>query len=571
MPDAANDAKRSPLFQGLLPVDRARIPADALAGATLAALAIPEVMGYARIAGMPIVAGLYTLLLPLVIFALLGSSRHLVVGADSATAAVMAAGLAGLAVAGSGQYVALAGTLALLTGAALLLARLARIGFLADFLSRTVLIGFLTGVGVSVAAGQIAGMLGVPDGRQGLIAQLGVVAARLPRLNVWTVGVSVATLALIVVAERIGPRVPGALVAVVGGIVASRVLDLPAHGVEALGHIAGGLPSIALPAASGAQLSALLPTVASLFLVVLAQSAATSRAYAVKFGDSFDENVDLVGLALANVSAGLTGAFVVNGSPTKTEMVEGAGGRSQVSQLTAAALVLAVLLALTGPLASLPRAVLSAVVFLIGLRLVDVRRFPAIWRVAKAEFVVALLTAITVVFVGVGQGIVLAIVLSVIIHLSHSYRPYDYLLVREDDGHWHSRPGETGEQAAPGIVIYRFGASLYYANANRFDAEVRRLIDTARPPLKALIISAEAIGDIDYTAADMLRQLITDTCARGVRIIITDLAHNVRAELVTYGLGDAVGWNHVHHGLTDAMTDAESIALDGPPAQPKES
>ena len=369
---------------------------------------------------------------------------------------------------------------------------------------------------------------------------------------------SAATLALIVVAERIGPRVPGALLAVIGGILASRLLDLPAHGVEALGHIAGGLPSISLPALSAAQVSALLPTAASLFLVVLAQSAATSRAYAVRFGDAFDENADLVGLALANVSAGLTGSFVVNGSPTKTEMVESAGGRSQVSQLTAAALVLVVLLTLTGPLALLPRAVLSAVVFLIGLRLIDVRSFPAIWRVAKAEFVVALITAVTVVIVGVGQGIVLAIVLSVIIHLSHSYRPYDYVLVREEDRHWHSRPTDAGEQAAPGVVVYRFGASLYYANANRFDAEVRRLVDTAQPPLKALILSAEAIGDIDYTAADMLRHLIVDARARGVRVIVTDLAHNVRAELVTFGLGDEIGWTHVHHGLTDAMTDAEN-------------
>ena len=557
MSDARANNSRPPLLQGILPLDRAALSSDGIAGLTLAALAIPEVMGYARIAGMPVVAGLYTLLLPLAIFALLGSSKHLVVGADSATAAVMAAGLAALAVAGSREYVALAGVLALLTGAALLIARLVRIGFLADFLSRTVLVGFLTGVGVAVAAGQVPGMLGVPDGPRGLVAHLGAIFAQLPHLNLWTLGVSVATLAIILGAGQIGPRVPGALVAVAGAIIASQLLALPAHGVETLGHIAGGLPAFTVPTVSLAQLSVLVPIAASLFLVVLAQSAATSRAYALKFGDTFDEDVDLVGLALANVSAGVTGTFVVNGSPTKTEMVESAGGRSQISQLTAAALVLLVLAFLTGPLAILPRAVLSAVVFLIGLRLVDLGHFRAIWRVTKPEFAVALATAATVVFVGVEQGIVFAIVLSVIIHLSHSYRPYDYVLVREEDGHWHSRPGDSGAQAAPGVVIYRFGASLYYANANRFDAEIRHLIDTSRPPLRAVIVSAEAIGDIDYTAAEMLRHLVADVREKDVRLIVTDLAHNVRAELVTYGLGDAIGWSHVHHGLTDAMTDAE--------------
>ena len=557
MPDLpAESQRRSPLLQGLLPLDRSRLLVDCLAGVALAALAIPEVMGYARIAGMPVVTGLYTLLIPLAVFALFGSSRHLVVGADSATAAIMAASLAGVAAVGSPRYVALAGVLALLTGVALLLARLVRLGFLADFMSRTVLVGFLTGVGVQVAGRQIAAMLGVAGSEQTLVAQLAMVARQLPRLNPWTLAVSLLVLAVIVIAERVDRRLPAALLTVAGAIVASRLFDLPAHGVAVLGTVPGGLPRLALPTVSLGQLTSLVATAGSLFVVVLAQSAATSRAYAVKFGDRFDEDVDLVGLGLANLSAGVTGTFVVNGSPTKTEMVDSAGGTSQVAQLTAALAVLAVLLFLTGPLASLPYAVLSAVVFLIGLRLVDIPHFVAIYRVAKAEFAVAAITAVTVVFVGVEEGIVLAIVLSVIIHLSHSYRPFDYLLVRESDSHWHSRPLETNEQAAPGVAIYRFGASLYYANANRFDAEVRKLADTSKPPLFALIISAEAIGNIDYSAAEMLRCLVADMHARKIQLIVTDLAHNVRQQLAAYGLGEAFGWNHVHHGLTDAMADA---------------
>ena len=549
-------ARRLPLLQGILPLTGISVAGECLAGIALAALAIPEVMGYARIAGMPVESGLYTLLLPLLLFAVLGSSRHLVVGADSATAAIVAAGLAGLASAGSPRYVALAGVLAALTGLALLVARVVRLGFLADFMSRTVLIGFLTGVGIQVAGRQLGGMLGLPDGGRNLVESLVVLAQELARTNVWTLGVSAVVIAVIVGAQRIDRRIPAALIAVAGAVLGSRLLNLPAHGVAVLGRVPSGLPSLAVPALSAADLSALAATAGSLFLVVLAQSAATSRAYAVKFDDSFDEDVDLVALGLANISAGLTGSFVVNGSPTKTEMVESAGGRTQVSQLVAAACVLAVLVLLTGALASLPLAVLSAVIFLIGLRLIDIPRFVAVWRVARTEFAVALVTTLTVVFVGVGQGILLAIVLSVIIHLSHSYRPFDYLLVREEDGHWHSRSLDGNEQAAPGVVIYRFGASLYYANANRFDAEVRHLANTADPPLTSLILSAEAIGDIDYTAAEMLRHLVSDMHGLGLRVIITDLAHNVREELRENGLGEVFGWGHVHHGLADAMTDA---------------
>jgi SulP family sulfate permease len=566
-PLPAEKTARFPFLQGILPLERDRVGTDLLAGVALAALAIPEVLGYARIAGMPVVTGLYTLLIPLVLFALVGSSRHLVIGADSATAAITSASLIALATPGSPRYLALAALLALLTGLALLLARVARLGFLADFLSRTVLVGFLAGVGVQVALMQLAGMLGLPDAGHSLLAQLAVVATQLGRLNPWTLGVSAAVLAIILLVERVNRRVPGALIAVAGALVASAALHLPAHGVEVLGAVPSGLPRLAIPAANPSDLVALLATAGSLFLVVLAQSSATSRAYAAMHGDHVDEDVDLVGLGLANISAGLTGAFVVNGSPTKTEMVESAGGTSQIAQLAAAATVLVVLLFFTHLLAALPIAVLSAVVFLIGVKLVDVRRFAAIYRVARAEFGVALVTSVTVVLAGVAPGLAFAIVLSILIHIYHGYRPFDFLLVREEDGHWHSRDTSSGEQATPGVLVYRFGASLYYANANRFESEVRRLVTTAQPPLRALIISAEAIGDIDYSAAEMLKGLVVWLRRHGVEPIMTDVAHNVREELRVNGLGDVLGWNHVHHGLTDAMIDAESAEPGEPGAR----
>jgi MFS superfamily sulfate permease-like transporter len=285
------------MFEGITPLDRARIPADALAGVTLAALAIPETMGYTKIAGMPVITGLYTILLPLAVYALFGSSRHLVVGADSASAAILAAGLAGMAATGSAQYVALAGLVALLAAVYLIVARLVHLGFLADFLSRTVLVGFLTGVGIQVAAGQVGGMLGVPSGTGGTLHKLWGTLQNVGDTSGWTLGVSIGVAVVILGTKYVEKVVPGALIAVVGSIVLSEAFDFQSHGVAVLGHVPGGLPNIGLPDVNwGSDAPALAATAFSIFIVILAQSAATSRAFAAKYGDRFSEDVDLVGL-----------------------------------------------------------------------------------------------------------------------------------------------------------------------------------------------------------------------------------------------------------------------------------
>ena len=552
----ANHKQRLPILQGVLPLASGDLVAGLVAGVTLAALAIPEVMGYTKIAGMPVVTGLYTILVPLAVFALLGSSRHLVVGADSATAAVMAAGLAGLAAQGTPAYVELAAMLAILTGLFLLVARVVRLGFLADFLSRTVLVGFLTGVGVQVALGQIPGMLGVPQVGRGPLAQALVALEEIPRANLATVAVSAAVLVVIVGTRLVNRRIPGALLAVIGAIVASWALDLAGHGVLTLGPVPSGLPRVSFPSVTPTDLGALALTAFSLFLIVVAQSAATSRAYAAKYAEEFDEGTDLVGLALANLSAGMTGTFVVNGSPTKTEMVDSAGGRNQIAQLTTAAIVLLVLLFLTKPLSYLPSAVLSAVVFLIGVELVDVVGMRSIFSQVRAEFWVAFLTAATVVIVGVEQGIALAIVLSIVIHLSHSYRPYDGLLVLEDDGHWHHRAVDSDAQIAPGVAIYRFGASLYYANSGRFEDEIQLIVSNADPPLHTLILVAEAIGDVDYTGAEALRSVHGQLAEQGITFLVAELQKNVRDEFARLGLTDLLGVESMHRSLRDAVRAA---------------
>jgi SulP family sulfate permease len=454
---------RFPILQGIVPLQRTQVPADIVAGITLAALNIPQAMGYTEIAGTPVITGLYAILIPMTLFAVFGSSRHLVVGADSATAAIIAGGLMGLAATGSSEYMALCGLLALMAAGFLLVARLIRLGFLADFLSRTVLVGFLTGVGVQVSLMEIGGMLGLARGRHSPIGHLIYDLSHLQQTNFYTLATAITVLVVILGSRKISKKIPGALTAVIGAIVVSWAIDLRSHGVATLGAVPSGLPAFGLPQVnlSSDLLLNLLPTAFSIFVVILAQSAATSRAYAARYNEPLDENIDLVGLGFPNIGTGLSGAFVVNGSPTASEMVHSAGGRTQLSQITSSIIVLLVLLFLTGPLAFMPAAVLSAVVFLICVDLIDIKGMRRIYRERPWEFWVALITAATVVLVGVKQGILLAMFLSLVSHTRHGYRPKNAVIVAARLGGWKSQPVHTQAQMLPGLLVYRFSHGMY--------------------------------------------------------------------------------------------------------------
>jgi sulfate permease, SulP family len=567
-PIAGERSRRLPILAGILPIDTGRVPAEALAGATLAALAIPETMGYASMAQMPIVTGLYTLLIPVFLFAVFGSSRHLVVAADSATAITMAAGLTALGIAGgSPEWVGMMGVAALMVAGVLVLARILRLGFLAYFLSRSVLVGFLTGVGIQVAMGQLAGVLGVPKPHGGSLEQFFETLREIPQADIATVAVAVAVWVVILGSERVSKKIPGALIAVVGMILIGYLGVLPAS-VSLLGPVPSGLPPVGLPQGmTGQNVLALLPIVLSCFLVVLAQSAATSSAYAMKYRDSFDENVDLIGLAAANVGAGLSGTWMVNGSPTKTEMVDSAGGRTQLAQAAAGIVTLVVLLFLTPALAYMPNAVLAAVVLLIGVKLINVIDLRRIGLVRRGEFAVATVTALTVVVIGVEQAIVLAIALSVVEHISHSYNPYNRLLTTTRDGDYRFETLDTRAEALPGLLIYRFGASLYYANSARFTAEIEKLTQPgADPPVRWLCVDASAMADVDYSGAATIRSLLETLRARGVTLVLCDVDSRVRGLLDAYGLTQEIGAQHFYP-VRRALLEAYRGLLDAGQAQ----
>ncbi|MEM8841964.1 MAG: SulP family inorganic anion transporter [Pseudomonadota bacterium] len=512
------------ILHGVLPISRAQIPGEIVAGITLAALAIPEVMGYTRIAGTPLITGLYTMLIPAALFAIFGSSRHLVVGADSATAAILASGLIGLAAAGSDQYMALAMALAIMVGLLLFLASAFGLGFMADFLSRPVLTGFLSGVGIQVALHAVSDLAGVKGHHDDLLATLGALPAGLAGANPGAAAIAGATVAALIAGKLIKARwhvrLPVAMLVVIAAILLSWAFGFGDY-VPVVGAIPTGLPHLALP---GVEVTlslvwSLLPTAFAMAVVVLAQSAATARAYAARNHETLAESRDLFALGLANLGAGFSGTFVVNGSPTKTEMVSAAGGRSQLALLVMVAVVIITLLFLTAPLSYLPQAVLTGVVFLIGIDLIDLRGLGDIYRARRAEFWIALATIAAVVAFGVEVGIGFAVVLSIISHTRRGYGPSDLILAQDETGQLRGEPLASGTQIRPGLLIYRFGHAMYFANAQQMRDELTTLAARAEPPLRWLCIDLSSVDDIDYTAQSTLAEIREIAAAGSTRLV----------------------------------------------------
>ena len=554
---ADSSSRRLRLFEGIRPITRARAVRDALAGVQLAAMNIPQALGYTKIAGMPVVTGFYTLLLPLLAFAAFGSSRYLVVAADSATAAILAGKLSGMAPLASARYVALASTVALLTAGFLLLARVLKLGFLADFLSQTVLTGFLTGVGFQVSIAVLGGMVGLDVQSHRTVGQLVEVLRNVPRFQASTVLISSVVVTGVFVLHRFAPRIPGPLIAVVGAIAASLTWDFAGHGIAIVGPVVGGLPHLGLPDVHWNDVLPLLGVSASCFVMILAQSAATARYYAVRHDEHLDESADLVGLSAANVGAALSGTFVVNGSPTQTAMVESSGGQSQLAHLATSIMVAFVLLFLTKPLQYLPHCVLGSIVFFIAVGLIDLRGLRDIRRESPGEYALALFTAAVVVLVGVEQGILLAMVLSLLRVVRHSYRPHTGVFVVRPHNVWEVIPARPGAVTEPGLVLYRFGAALFYANASLFADEVLGLVGPDDSRVRWLVVDAEAITNVDYSAARMVRQLHTELVRRRIVVALARVPLSLKADLDRHLLTEIIGTARLFDRLHDALAAFE--------------
>jgi MFS superfamily sulfate permease-like transporter len=559
------------LFQGLRPLKRAGALRDALAGVVMAAMDIPQVLGYSKIAGMPVVTGLYSLFLPLIAFAAFGSSRYMVVAADSATAAIFASGVSGTAMPGGARYIALAAIVALLTAAMLLLARVLRLAFIADFLSRTVLVGFLTGVGLQVGISVLSEMLGVAVDSRRPVVQLWEVLRGLPHAHLPTVALAASVLAFVLLLRRFAPKVPGALVAVVAAIAASAAWDFAGQGIATIGPVVGGLPHLgwmallSLHTMSRQELELLLNVSASCAVMILTQSAATARIYAAKHYETVDENLDLYGLSAANAAAALSGGFVVNGSPTQTAMMEGAGARSQLAQVTTAVVVGVVLLFLTGPLQHLPTCVLGAMVFMVAMRLIDFAELRNILAESPQEYALAVMTAVVVVLVGVEEGIVLAMVVSLMRVVRHDYHPHSGVLQLNPDGSWNLVPAAADVETQTGLVLYRFGAELFYANAGRFLEEVLLVVEPIPSVVKWVVVDAEAMTHLDYTAAQILKRLKENLNKAGVELAFARVPWDLKSDFNRHHVTEAVGAGRLFNRLHDAIAAFEKS--EKPPGQ----
>ena len=541
------------LFQGIRPVKRAAAIRDCISGVVFAAMSIPQALGYTRIAGMPVVTGLYSLLLPLVAFASFGSSRFLVVTADSATAAILRSGLTDMAPASSARYIALAGLVALLTAGFLVLARLLKLGFIADFLSQTVLAGFLTGVGFQVGIAVLGQMFGIEYQSHRTPAQLYDLIRNLPHVQPETLLVSIVTVALLLLLDRYARRIPGPLFVVVAATAVSAIWNFPSHGISTIGPVAGGLPHLTVPEVHWSDVLPLLPIALSCTIMILTQSAATSRIYAARHHQHLDVDQDIAGLSAANAVAGLSGTFVVNGSPTQTAMVESTGSQSQIAQVATAIVVALVLLFLTHPLQYLPRCVLGALVFMVALRMIKLRSLQAIRKESPQEFALAVTTTLFVVIAGVEQGIVLAMAMSLFRIVHHSYHPISGVMVKGADETWSLIPPVPDARTLPGFVMYRFEAALFYANASRFADEIQTVVGPAPTNVRWLVVDAESIPNVDYSAARVIEELKSNLNNAGVTFGFARLLGNTRSDFDRHHLTECIGTSLIFSHLHDAV------------------
>ena len=546
---------------------RSWLRADVVAGLTLAAVAIPESMGYSSIAHVPLAAGLYTLILPTAVFAVIGASRLMVVGADSATAALLASGIAGIGVAGlqpdTPQWLGWAALIAVITGAILAVARLLRLGFLGDFLSTAVLTGFLAGTGISVLTGQIPGMLGV-SGSDGRVWQRWAhVIDEIGSIRWAAVAFAAASLAVLIAGRRYLPRVPMPIIVVVTSIVLVGVFGW-SQDVPVIGALDGGLPQFGWPAATTWHDIPKATTVAiGCAIVILAQSAATARSFAQQHGQVADVNRDIVGLSAANIIAGFSSAFVVNGSPTKTQLLDEEKGRSQVANLTMAATTLLVVVFLDDALANLPDAVLSAIVFLVAVKLIDLHSFRRLWQVRRFEFMVAVLSAVVVVVFGVQTGIITAMIVSLVAIIRRQYRPERFVVGVSDHGRDRRyQPATPGAESAPGLIIFRYDADLFYANASRFADDVTALVRAAPHPLRWLVLDCTVIGDVDYSASRILADLITFVHSRQAHFVLAGVDPELREALFTEGVLADLNPDHVFETVGAAVRAYEALFPD---------
>jgi SulP family sulfate permease len=527
---------------------------DLLAGVTVAALAVPSAMAYAELAGLSPVNGLYALLLPTLAYVLLGSSRQLVVGPEGSISALVAVSVLSFAAAGSADAAELAAMLALLVGACYLLALVLRLGWLADYFSRPVLVGYIHGVAVVLIIGQLAKLTGISISASDPIPQLVEAAKEIGDVSGSTLAVGAVALAVMLPLRWIAPRFPAALVVVVAGIAASSWLNLDQHGVAVVGHIPSGLPSLKFPTPPLNQVFDLVPAALGLFLVSFADEILTARSYAQRHGERIGVGQEMRAMAAASAAAGVSQGFPVGASGSRTAVNDSMGARSQVAALIAAIAVVAILLFLTAPIARLPKAVLGAAIVSAAVGLIDISAWRALAAADRIEVAIAAITTIGVVVVGVLEAVVFAVGLTILDAVRRSARPGDAVLGFDAAlGRFADVAAHPDARVVPAVVVYRLDDRLFFANARYVTRRMREAVRGAPATTHWLVLDAEGISQIDSTGMEALGRLVDELRDAGVSLVIARMRTRLKDVLDDAGLDAHIGAQHFYPTVQAAV------------------
>ncbi|MGH2503748.1 MAG: SulP family inorganic anion transporter [Ktedonobacterales bacterium] len=527
---------------------------DLIAGATVVAVLIPQGVAYSELAGTAPVAGLYLALVALLIYALFATSPQLMVGPDSGGAILVAATLLPMAAGDPGRYATLAALLALMVGALLVAAGLARIGFIADFLSKPILIGYINGASLIIVANQSGRLFGINAGGENFFTSLWAVIIRLPSTQWLTFGIGLAIIIFLVALRRFAPRAPAALVVVVLATLASAVFHLDAHGVTVLGKIPSGLPALRFPRMGLTDIGALLPGALGLALVTFADTVLTGRAFASKNDYEFDVAQELIAIGASNIGAGLFQGYPGSTSQSRTAVNDQVGGKTQLTGVFAAILVALFLLFLSPLLQNLPQVALAAIIIVSALSLIDVTSLRRLYRIRPTEAYLDGLTTLGVLIFGILPGLLTAVILDLLVVIWLLARPHDTVLgtVKGIEG-YHGIDHSKNNQTEPGLIAYRFDAPLFFGNAEYFLRQARELVRSADPPLEWFLLDAEGIHTLDSTAADTLRSFVIELRQQGIVFAVARANTALRDTLHRTQLDELTDPRHIYPTMTTAV------------------
>jgi sulfate permease, SulP family len=549
-----------PVFRSLANYRAAFLSRDLFAGLTLAAIVIPEQMATARLGGFAPQIGFFAFVAGSLAFAAFGSNRFLSSGADSTITPIFAGGLAALAAAGSPDYMTLAAGLALMVGVMLTVAGIFRMGWIADLLSVPVTTGFLVGISLHILTSQLPGILGVPSPEGPTLERLATLAEHLGETNVFTLVIGLGVLAIIAACEKISARIPGALIGLVLAGAAVVLLHLEKHGVSVLGAISVTMPKLTIPLVSPGRLASLLSLGLIVSVVVMVQTAATTRSFPTDPNEPPDVNRDFVGVGIGSIFAGVIGAFPVNASPPRTAVVSETGGRSQIAGLAAVAIVVALLAFGTALLQRIPNAALGGVLLFVALRIIRLGQIIAVFKQSLGEFLLILVTAVGIIVLPIEQGVGIGIALSLLhgIWSTTRARVRPFERVPGTSIWWPVSPRLPGEQET-GVIVVGFQAPLSFLNADDFRRDILTALKSSPQKVRLVVLEATGIVEIDFTAAQVLTDVIRQCHAEGVDFAIARLeSDRAQAALSRFGIDTLLGPDHLFRSVEEAISGREA-------------